>query len=106
MVNGRIHERDLLIPALRAIEGEPNGQITTTKLIEVLEEEFRPQGEDAKILDGRRDTKFSQIVRNLVSHKGSRTSMFKKGYAVHIEQTESIRITDAGREFINQSADE
>jgi hypothetical protein len=102
MIKGRIRERDLVIPALRAAASSPGGEITTTKLIETLEEQFRPEGEDAEILDGRRDSKFSQIVRNLVSHKESGTSMFSKGYAVHVKESESIRITDAGRAYLDQ----
>lgn len=106
MVRGRISERNLAIPALRAAAGEPNGEITTTKLIGVLEEQFQPEGDDATILDGRNDTKFSQIVRNLVSHKNASTSIIKRGYAIHDEQAESLRITDEGRAFLDQSPDE
>ncbi len=104
MVQVRIRERDLAIPALRAAADE-GGEIKTSKLIEVLTDEFQPTGEDAQILDHRNDTKFSQIVRNLVSHKNSSTSIFAKGYAVHNEDEESLIITDAGRAFLGQSPD-
>jgi len=106
MVKGRISERNLVVPALRAAAAEAGGEITTTKLIEMLEAQFQPDGEDAAILDNRKDTKFSQIVRNLVSHKESSTSMFRKGYAEHDKQGESIRITELGRAFLDQSPDE
>lgn len=102
----RIRERDLIIPALRAAAGRPNGEITTSDLIDVLTAEFQPEGQDAQILDGRKDTYFSQKVRNLVSHKESFTSMFAKGYAVHVPESESIRITDAGRAFLDQVPEE
>lgn len=98
---GRIRERDLVIPALRAAAAKPDGYITTSDLITALEEEFEPAGEDAEILDGRNDSKFSQIVRNLKSHKNSGTSIFKKGYVV--EEGEGLRITDAGRAFLDQT---
>lgn len=100
-VRGRIREKDLVVPALRAAARRPGGYISTSDLIKELEEEFAPEGEDAKILDGRQDSKFSQIVRNLKSHKISSTSMFKKGYA--IDEAEGLRITDAGRSFLDQS---
>lgn len=63
----RIGEADLVSPALLVIDENPG--ITTSELIEKMEEIFRPQGEDAEILGGRSDTKFSQMVRNLVSHR-------------------------------------
>jgi hypothetical protein len=98
--SGRIKERDLVVPALRAASLRPNGYISTTDLIKVLEQEFLPQGEDAAILANRYDSKFTQIVRNLKSHKNSRTSMFKKGFA--IEQSEGLQITALGRSLLDQ----
>jgi len=55
-----IRERDLVIPTLMAAAARPNGEITMTDLIDELESVFQPQGRDAEILDGRRDTHFSQ----------------------------------------------
>ena len=62
----RITEPDLILPALYIINRIPG--ITTSDLIQELREIFSPTGEDAVILQGRNDDKFSQIVRNLVSH--------------------------------------
>jgi predicted HNH restriction endonuclease len=62
----RISERDLILPALYVIQNQPG--ITTAELINELRNIFNPVGEDAEILHGRNDDKFSQIVRNLVSH--------------------------------------
>lgn len=62
----RISERDLILPALYVIQKQPG--ITTSELINELRNVFNPTGEDAEILHGRSDDKFSQIVRNLVSH--------------------------------------
>ena len=73
-----------------------------TELIEEMESHFEPEGEDADIIEGRRDTKFSQKVRNLVSHRDAVSSMFSKGYAVYHADTESIQITGAGRDFLDQ----
>jgi hypothetical protein len=97
---GRIRERDLIIPALRAAAARPNGYISTSDLIQALEDEFQPEGTDAEILDGRQDSYFSQKVRNLKSHKKSSTSMFARGYA--IEEDAGFRITEAGRAFLTQ----
>ncbi len=60
----RIAENGLVLPALYVIY--LNKKANTTKIKEALTDVFNPQGEDAKILAGRKDTKFSQIVRNLM----------------------------------------
>ena len=97
---GRIRERDLVVPALRAAAASAGGEITTTKLIQALTDEFEPDGQDAELLDGRIDTYFSQKVRNLISHRTTGTSMFTHGYADYLDHSESIRITDVGRSFL------
>ena len=60
----RIAANELVLPALYVIY--LNKKANTTKIKEALTDVFNPQGEDAKILAGRKDTKFSQIVRNLM----------------------------------------
>jgi len=98
---GRIRERDLIIPALRAAAAS-GGEIHMTKLIDKLIEEFDPRGEDAKIIQGRTDSKLSQKIRNLVSHRDSKRSMFSLSYATYHSELESIRITELGRKFLDQ----
>ncbi len=61
----RIEEKQLILPALYIIWRD--GPVSTSKLIEELTAVFHPTGEDAEILAGRNDTKFSQKVRNLKS---------------------------------------
>lgn len=61
-------ENDLLLPALYEIN-KHDGQLTTGQLIKVLTDLMNPTGEDAELLFGRKDTRFSQKVRNLISHK-------------------------------------
>jgi len=97
----RVRENEIIIPALQAAAAN-GGSITTTDLIQEMEAHFQPSGEDVDIIDGRNDTKFSQKVRNLVSHRESGASMFSKGYAIYHADSESIEITDAGRAFLVQ----
>ena len=59
-------EPDLILPALDIINRRPG--IATSDLIIELEYMLAPDGEDLSILAGRSDTKFSQKVRNLISH--------------------------------------
>ena len=48
----RISESDLLLPTLRLLANAPGGYLSTTDLISALEAIFRPEGEDAEILEG------------------------------------------------------
>jgi hypothetical protein len=88
---------------LRAAARRPDGYISTSELILELEEALRPTGEDAEILRNRADTRFSQIVRNLKSHRQSSTSMFSRGLAV--EEPDGLRITPKGRSLLRQLPD-
>lgn len=100
----RITERDLRIPTLKAMASRRGGYISTSELIAELESEFRPQGEDALMLGNRSDSRFSQIVRNLKSHKLSSTSIFARGYAEALD--DGMRITEAGRAYLKTLAEE
>jgi len=100
LFRSRIREKHVRIPALRAAAARKDGYISTSDLIRHLSDEFAPTGEDAKILDGRSDTKFSQIVRNLKSHKDTSTNIFARGFAE--ETNDGIKITEAGRRFLAQ----
>jgi hypothetical protein len=99
----RISERSIVVPALRAAAQRPDGFISTSELILELEKALRPTGEDAEILRNRADTRFSQIVRNLKSHRQSSTSVFNRGLAV--EERDGLRITPKGRAFLKQLPD-
>jgi len=90
----RIPEADLIIPTLELLDGAPNGEMKTTDVIKALENMFGPEGEDGEILEGRQDTKFSQKVRNLKSHK----TLEKAGLAEAIYR--GFRITAAGRKLV------
>ena len=59
------------------------GQLTTSQLIksatEYLENQSLLMPGDKKILTGRKDTTFSQIVRNIVSHRDQSGNMIHEG---------------------------
>lgn len=61
-------EEDLLMPALFELYFHEEG-MTTSMLIKALIENLKPEGSDMETLFGRNDSRFSQKVRNLVSHK-------------------------------------
>jgi hypothetical protein len=98
-----IRERDLIVPSLRLAANRPNGEIATAELIAELTEMFQPEGEDSDILEGRQDTKFSQKVRNLISHRAGSQTMFSQGYAEYTG--DGIKITQDGRAFVRTLPD-
>ncbi len=101
VVSHRIRERDLAIPALKAAAKKPDGCISTADLISELENFFKPAGRNASTLSGRQDSYFSQIVRNLISHRKSPNSIFAKGYAEYFDDRKGIKITERGKAFLN-----
>lgn len=94
----RISESDLLLPTLRHLAAQPDGYLSTSDLISALTSDFQPKGEDAENLDGRQDTKFSQIVRNMKSHKDSPENIVAQGFAKPLGR--GFVITEAGRKFL------
>lgn len=93
----RITERDVYLPALTILSAADGGFMKMSDLIKALEEHFNPEGEDAQILAGRSDTRFSQIVRNIVSHRDDAGNMINDGLADYDGKLRGLRITEAGR---------
>lgn len=63
-----ITEKELILPSLQVISDSGDG-ISTSDLIVELRKKVQLSPEDMEILQWRKDDKFSQKVRNLVSHK-------------------------------------
>ncbi len=94
---GRIKERDTYVPVLELLDDQTDGLMKTADLIRALEMRFDPRGQDAEILAGRSDTRFSQIVRNVISHRESPTNLIGAGWAEYDRAKRGLRITTAGR---------
>lgn len=88
-----ITEKELILPSLEIIADSEDG-IFTSHLILELRKKVQLSSEDMKILQWRKDDKFSQKVRNLVSHK----TLEKKWY-VKIEN-KKFYILDKWRDYI------
>ena len=98
----QVHEKELLIPSLKIIYENPN--ITTSELIKRLEKEIVLYEKDRKILNNRRDTYFSQTVRNLC---GSHSLTNEFGKCVTITKNGSVNsfiINKKGLELLNIDA--
>ena len=94
---GRVKERDTYVPVLEMLDDQPEGFMKTSDLIRALEMHFNPKGKDAEILAGRSDTRFSQIVRNIVSHRDSPSNLIGAGWTEYDRSKRGLRITTAGR---------
>lgn len=98
----RISENELILPALMLLADAEAG-LTTTQLIAGLAELLHPSGPDLEILAGRSDTRFSQKVRNLTSHR----TLSNLGLATRAFGGRNVPyiITDQGRELYEAHAD-
>lgn len=94
----RIKESELILPSLYVMYLH-NGKIDTSQLIKQLQDLIKPSGIDAEILTGRKDTYFSQKVRNLKSHD----TLERKDYATY--DSSGYTITEKGRDFVKQNMD-
>ena len=81
---GRIGEHDLAKDVIAIVDGEPNREISTTKLIRELRKRIPLSVEDEELLDGRQDDRFSQIVRNIKSHKNTPGNLIHDGHLTAI----------------------
>ena len=89
-------EPELIIPALKIIAGSQGG-VSTSILIRRLIQDLQPSGRDLEIISGRRDTYFSQKVRNLKSHD----TLTSKGLATYSEGL--WKITETGELFVEEN---
>lgn len=91
-------ESELILPALKFLS-KAKRPVPTTDLIRHLQNIMKPTGHDAQIILGRKDSYFSQKVRNLKSHD----SLAK----LHLARYKKNRwwITDTGLRFLNTNVD-
>mgnify|MGYP000577824398 FL=1 len=92
-----LSENQLVVPALLAMLNSPNGSILTSDLIDHISGQFALDNQDLSPLLNRNDEKYTQIVRNLKSHK----TFVKKGFAVEFEG--GFRITPEGVEWLEDN---
>ncbi|MHC5307540.1 KilA-N domain-containing protein [Bartonella sp. LJL80] len=79
---------------------KPDGFITTSELIDEFPNYITVPEDTKEILKGRNDSKFSQLVRNLKSHKASKTNFIYQGYAEDVKG--GFKVTDKGIAFIKE----
>lgn len=93
----RISETELILPTLFLLKQSKSG-LSVTQLKPKLKSLLNPSEDDLTILKDRADTRFDQIVRNLVSHK----PLSKRGLAVEVGSPTVFTITDKGKRFLSR----
>lgn len=106
LVKPRITERSLILPALDLLNHMDDGFYETAELLGLLQIALQPTGKDNEILDNRSDTRFSQIVRNMVSHRRSPSNLIGAGYATYDKKRRGLTITDKGRAYLEEHMEE
>jgi hypothetical protein len=91
---------DLWKYALLIMSVRPDGEITTSDMIEELPGYVHLSDEHAEANASRKDSKFSQLVRNLKSHKNTRTNFIYRGYAQDVRG--GFKITRKGLDFVRE----
>lgn len=91
---------DLWKYALLIMSVRPNGEITTSELINEMPNYVHLSEEHTAANASRKDSKFSQLVRNLKSHKTTKTNFIYLGFADDVSG--GFRITDKGLAFVRE----
>lgn len=99
-IEHRIKERDTYLPVLEYLDDAPDGFLKTSDLILALETQMHLTIEDRAILENRSDSRFSQIVRNIVSHRETPGNLIQMGWAEYDKAKRGLRITREGRRYI------
>ncbi|MBB6427036.1 DNA damage-inducible protein D [Sphingopyxis sp. JAI128] len=89
---------DLWKYALLIMSVRPNGEISTTDLINEMPNYVNLSEEHTAANASRKDSKFSQLVRNLKSHKTAKTNLIYQGYAEDIRG--GFKITPKGMAYV------
>jgi transcriptional regulator with XRE-family HTH domain len=100
--NPRVKESDTYVPILKMLIERPDGFLKTSEIIKALENWFPLSTEDNEILEGRADTRFSQIVRNVVSHRSTKTNLIGAGLAEYDKVRRGLRITKRGSDWLTE----
>ncbi|MEA3003743.1 MAG: DNA protein [Sphingomonadales bacterium] len=93
-------KRDLWKYALLIMSVRPGGEITTSDLIDEMPKYVALSEEHISANMSRKDSKFSQLVRNLKSHKNTKTNFIYQGFAQDVPG--GFRITRKGLDFVRE----
>lgn len=92
--------KDLWKYTLLVLSVQPDGEMKTSDMIKALPDYIALSDEHLAANESRKDSKFSQIVRNLKSHKTSKSNFIYQGYAQDIRG--GFKITHKGMDFVRE----
>lgn len=103
MISRKLGEKDLTIPVLYILQTE--GDMNTSSLKNQLLSLVNPVGINLMPLENRNDTAIEQIIRNIISHRESRSNIIGCGWVNYSEDYGILSITPTGinhlREYIS-----
>ncbi len=100
MIRRRLFEKDLTLPVLYVLS--KYGDVDTSALINLLLSILNPVNENLTPLRNRNDTKITQIIRNIVSHRDSEHNIINMGLVHYNEHTRILSLTEAGGQFFDE----
>lgn len=101
MISRRLGEADLTIPVLYVLS--TRGSMQTSNLKENILRILNPIGENLIPLENRNDSVIHQIIRNIISHRGSLSNIIGKGLVDYDENNGLLSITSLGKDYIERN---
>ncbi|MPM07456.1 hypothetical protein SDC9_53762 [bioreactor metagenome] len=94
MITRKLGEQDLTMTTLYILYTK--GNMITSQLKDEIIRLLNPQGENLDPLENRADSKITQIIRNMISHKDNTTNIIYKNLINYNEHTGVLSITARG----------
>lgn len=98
-----IHEHQLTVPVLEALDASLLGELTTTDLRREVKHRVKLDAGDLRPLRNRNDRVIDQIVRNIKCHRDVPGNAMFEGYVEHVPR--GFRITKKGRDLLRRRRD-
>gem|GEM_PF-4780060 len=94
MITRKLGEPDLTMTTLYILYTK--GNMATSQLKDEIIRLLDPQGENLDPLENRADTKITQIIRNMISHKNNTTNIIYRQLINYNENTGILSVTARG----------
>lgn len=99
MVTRRLGEQDITMTTLYVLFTV--GDLDTSTLKDQIIRMLNPQGENLDSLYNRADTKITQIIRNMISHRTNSTNIIARGLVNYNEINGILSITSNGIRYLD-----
>jgi len=100
MIQRKLSEDDLTIPVLYILY--TRGAMNTSSLKRNILAMLKPSGSNLDPLENRNDTKITQIIRNIISHRNdSFNNIIRRGLVDYNSSTGVLSITQSGIQVLD-----